>query len=87
MIQNATKFLEMTVCFRVKMDFFTIIGDYMFLLDMVDGGRTERVLDFRIRQTSRDVILGHLGVEFTSGGTTIQLIYIETEQELKGSLK
>ena len=35
----------------------------------------------------RDVILGHLGVEFTSGGTTIQLIYIETEQELKGSLK
>ena len=58
MIQNATKFLEMTVCFRVKMDFFTIIGDYMFLLDMVDGGRTERVLDFRIRKTrsNKDVI-------------------------------
>ena len=36
---------------------------------------------------SRDVILGHLEVEFTSGGTTIPLNLIETEQELKGSLK
>ena len=35
----------------------------------------------------RHVILGHLGVEFTSGGTTIPLNLIETEQELKGSLK
>ena len=49
MIENVTKFREMTFCFRVKMDFFTIIGDYMFLVDMIDGGRTDRVLDFRIR--------------------------------------
>ena len=35
----------------------------------------------------RHDILGHLGVEFTSGGTTITLNLIETEQELKGSLK
>jgi len=32
-------------------------------------------------------ILGHIGVGFTSGGTTIPLDLIETEQELKGSLK
>ena len=49
MIENVTKFQEMTICFRVKMDYFTIIGDYIFLVDMIDGGRTERVLDFRIR--------------------------------------
>ena len=36
---------------------------------------------------SRHGILGHLGVECTSGGTTIPLNLIETEQELKGSLK
>ena len=30
------------------MDYFTIIGDYIFLVDMIDGGRTEGVLDFRI---------------------------------------
>ena len=54
MIENATKFREMTVCFRIKMDFFTIIGDYMFLVDMIDGGRTERVLDFRISDVPLD---------------------------------
>ena len=36
---------------------------------------------------NRHGILGHLGVECTSGGTTIPLNLIETEQELKGSLK
>ena len=40
-----------------------------------------------IEDRPRDVILGHLEVEFTSGGTTIPLNLIETEQELKGSLK
>ena len=49
MIENVTKFQEITICFRVKIDYFTIIGDYIFLVDMIDGGRTERVLDFRIR--------------------------------------
>ena len=34
---------------------------------------------------ARHIILGHLGVKFTSGGTTIPLNLIETEQELKGS--
>ena len=59
MIENSTKFQEMTVCFRIKMDFFTIIGDYIFLLKMLDGGGwingvevnrfQERTLDFRVR--------------------------------------
>ena len=41
----------------------------------------------RMDGVSRHGILGHLGVECTSGGTTIPLNLIETEQELKGSLK
>ena len=42
---------------------------------------------FGLLEISRHGILGHLGVECTSGGTTIPLNLIETEQELKGSLK
>ena len=41
--------------------------------------------NFSNAPADRHGILGHLGVGFTSGGITIQLIYIETEQELKGS--
>ena len=49
----------MTICFRVRMDYFTIIGDYIPLLELLDGGGwvngvevekfQERTIDFRIR--------------------------------------
>ena len=41
----------------------------------------------RVMMLAKLGILGHIGVGFTSGGTTIPLDLIETEQELKGSLK
>ena len=59
MIQPEQKFKEMTICFRIKMDFFTIIGDYIPIIDVLDGGGwvngvevekfQERTFDFRIR--------------------------------------
>ena len=59
MIKNSTKFMEMTICFRIKMDFFTIIGDYIPLFELLDGGGwengvlvkkfQERTIDWRIR--------------------------------------
>lgn len=59
MIPASTKFKEMTICFRIKMDFFTILGDYISILDLRDGGGwvdgveveqfKERTFDFRIR--------------------------------------
>ena len=49
--------------------------------------RKANTITSSLRMTSRHGILGHLGVECTSGGTTIPLNLIETEQELKGSLK
>lgn len=59
MIQPEQKFKEMTICFRIKMDFFTIIGDYISIIDVLDGGGwvngvevekfQERTFDFRIR--------------------------------------
>ena len=49
----------MTICFRVRMDYFTVIGDYIPLLELLDGGGwlngvevekfQERTIDFRIR--------------------------------------
>ena len=41
MIPTSTKFKEMTICFRIKMDFFTIIGDYIPLFELLDGGGWE----------------------------------------------
>lgn len=59
MIPTPTKYQEMTICFRVRMDYFTIIGDYIPLLELLDGGGwvngvevekfKERTIDFRIR--------------------------------------
>ena len=59
MIQPQKKLKEMTICFRIKMDFFTIIGDYIPIIDLLDGGGwvngvevekfQERTFDFRIR--------------------------------------
>ena len=59
MIQPPQRFKEMTICFRIKMDFFTIIGDYIPIIDLLDGGGwvngvevkkfQERTFDFRIR--------------------------------------
>ena len=59
MIPTVTKYQEFTACFRLRMDFFTIIGDYIPLLELLDGGGwengvevtpfQERTIDFRIR--------------------------------------
>ena len=59
MIQPQKKFKEMTICFRIKMDFFTVIGDYIPIIDVLDGGGwvngvevekfQERTFDLRIR--------------------------------------
>ena len=59
MIPNITKFEEFTICFRVNMDFFTIIGSYMPLLELLDGGGweggvevkqfQERTISFKVR--------------------------------------
>ena len=59
MIKNSTKFKEMTICFRIKMDFFPIIGDHIPIVQLEDGGGyengvlvkkfQERKIDFRIR--------------------------------------
>ena len=68
MIQPQKKFKEMTICFRIKMDFFTIIGDYIPIIDVLDGGGwvngvevekfQERTFDFRIRcQNNSSTIL------------------------------
>ena len=59
MIPTPTKYKEMTICFRVKMDYFTIIGDYISLVELLDGGGwsngvevkqfQERTISFQIR--------------------------------------
>ena len=59
MIPNITKFQEITFCFRLNIDFFTIIGDYIPLLELLDGGGwdagveveqfQERTVDLRVR--------------------------------------
>ena len=60
--------------------------DPTYVLRMAAGGQKVLTLDSNCLD-DRHGILGHLGVKFTSGGTTIPLNLIETEQELKGSLK
>ena len=59
MIKNVTRFKEITICYRIQMDFFTIIGDYIPIMELLDGGGwvngvevkkyQERTIDFRIR--------------------------------------
>ena len=58
-LKNSTKLKEITICFRVNIEYFVILGDYAMLLEMKDGRGwengtklkkdQERRLELRIR--------------------------------------
>ena len=58
-IDPPENFREMTYCFRINIEFFRYLGQYSFVLEMMDGGGFEggrqvqkdmfRTMDFRIR--------------------------------------
>ena len=58
-IDPPENFREMTFCFRINIEFFRLLGQYSFVLEMMDGGGFEggrqvqkdmfRTMDFRIR--------------------------------------
>ena len=53
MIENFKKFQEMSICFRINMDFSTKLNDYNPILELLasrigDTNVTKRTLDFRI---------------------------------------
>ena len=53
MIENFKKFQEMSICFRINMDFSTNLNDYTPILELLAHGIgntnvTKRTLDFRI---------------------------------------
>ena len=59
MIPTPTKYKEMTICLRIKMDYFTVTSNYIPILELLDGGGLKngvevepfkaRTIDFRIR--------------------------------------
>ena len=60
MIENFTKYHDLSICFRIKMDFFPILIDYTSILELLAGGIgdgcnskntcnvTHRTMDLRI---------------------------------------
>ena len=56
MIDEQVNLEAVTICFRMQMDFFTSIGNYIEIIEMKDGYQTnngkdkgDRVVEFKIR--------------------------------------
>ena len=54
---SSTKLEECSICFRFRMDFFTLLGDFIQILEVLDGKMQEKTIDFRISDPLRNIHL------------------------------